>query len=76
MPPLTERKAPHRSQKHPPIKTVHKLVDKLIEVAQKYGDQPPVVVVRTPYGFERYEVTRVEICGAQDHTLILVEPEQ
>jgi len=77
MPILFDRKGPHRAPKSPPIKTVHKLVDKLVEVAQRYGDQPPVVVVPTPFGFDRYYVvTRVEVCDGADHTLILVEPEQ
>lgn len=65
------RRKPSRIE--PPLKSTQQLIDKLVELTQKYGDLPPVIVAGVD---TRASIRRVEVCGGQDHILIEAIPEQ
>lgn len=65
------RRKPSRIE--PPLKSTQKLIDKLVELTQRYGDLPPVIVAGVDM---RASIRRVEVCGGADHILIEAIPEQ
>jgi hypothetical protein len=47
--------------------TTQEMIDKLVEITQRYGDLPVVVYVSDKL---RFEVDAVAACSERDHTLI------
>lgn len=57
----------------PPLESTQKLIDKLVELTQRYGDQPPVIWDETMG--RRLVIRRVAVCSNADHIVLEVIPE-
>lgn len=55
-----------------PCKSTQALIDDLVRETQRFGDNPPVVVLNG----QRFSIGRVETCGGRDHILLEAVPER